>query len=90
MSPWDLADIKLKQRDNKVHMFVQHLRAGSYAAVIYGSGRVLMGRGKQSALSAFCRRTAILHIRQYSIYTVFTVWVALFPPLMCLHLQTLP
>lgn len=53
-------------------MFVQHLRAGGYTAVIWEWQSAYRQR-KKSALSAFCRRAAILHIRQYSIYSVFTL-----------------
>lgn len=52
-------------RVTKFHIFVKHLGAGSNAAVMYGSGRVLMAEKKK--ISAFCRRAAVLHMRQYSI-----------------------
>lgn len=39
--------ITSSNRVTKVHMFAKYLWAGGNAAVMYGSGRVLMGRGKK-------------------------------------------
>lgn len=52
-------------------MFVQHLRAGGYTAVIYGSGRVLMGREKKVLQVLFVG--GLLYFTLDS--TVFTVFL---------------
>lgn len=59
--------ITSSNRDTKVHVFGQPLRAGGYIAVIYCmSGRGLIGRE-----SVPCRRAGVPYIGWYGIYHVF-------------------
>lgn len=65
-------------RDAKVLMFAQHRQAEGYTAVIYGSGRVLMGRANGKKISASCWSAAAPHVKHHTVYCILCVGYTVF------------